>query len=99
MQRIIVGIREDDRDVAGAAKVVEFLVAEALVPRFDCMAKLKAVELLGQQVDESGNVVGRELPPRRELPQDRPQLGPSAENPCAKNAGEPFARFGELGFA
>ena len=73
-RRIIVGIVEDDGDVASAAQLEELLVGEALVARFDGVPEPDPTQRFGKQIDERRDVVALELLEMRELPQDRPQL-------------------------
>ena len=68
-QGVIVGIFEDDRDVARPADVEELVVAKAFVPRLDRMAQADAVKLRGEQVNEAPDVIAVEYTTRRELPQ------------------------------
>src|SRR5947209_4039281 len=71
---VLVGIVENDSDVAIPAKLEKALVPEALVARLDCMSQSDPVDLDRQEIDEPGNVIPVELPPRGQLPHDRPEL-------------------------
>src|SRR5574338_443638 len=94
-QGIIVGILEHDGDVAGAAELEEFLVAEAFVARLDRVPQANSVECLGEEVDEAGNVLGIELPPRRELPQDRPELWPERGEALGEEIADALRAFAQ----
>ena len=95
MRRIIVGILEHDRDVARPAQLEEFVVAEAVVARLDRVAQRDAVERLGKQVDEAGDIVAVEFSARRELPQDRPELGPERGEALGEEIADAFGAFGQ----
>ena len=67
-------ILKHDGGIVIPAQIDKFLVAKAFVARLNRVADYDSIDFAWQQLQKSSNVVRIELPPGRELPEDRPKL-------------------------